>query len=34
MGVLDGIADYMIRHKIGRISELIGSLETDFPVNC
>ena len=29
MGILDGIEAYMIRHKIGRIDELIGSLKTD-----
>ena len=29
MGILDGIEEYMIRHGIGRIGELIGSLKTD-----
>jgi dihydroorotate dehydrogenase (NAD+) catalytic subunit len=29
MGILDGIEAYMIRHGIGRIDELIGSLKTD-----
>jgi dihydroorotate dehydrogenase (NAD+) catalytic subunit len=29
MGILDGIKAYMIRHGIGRIDELIGSLKTD-----
>ena len=29
MEILDGIEDYMIRHGIGRIDELIGSLDTD-----
>ena len=34
MEILDGIVDYMIRHKIGKITELIGSLETDLQSNC
>jgi len=34
MEILDGIVDYMIRHKIGKITELIGSLDTDFQGNC
>ncbi len=34
MDILDGIIDYMIRHKIGKIAKLIGSLETDFPGSC
>jgi dihydroorotate dehydrogenase (NAD+) catalytic subunit len=34
MEILDGIADYMIRHNIGKITELIGSLETDSHGNC
>jgi dihydroorotate dehydrogenase (NAD+) catalytic subunit len=29
MEILDGITEYMIRHGIGRIDELIGSLKTD-----
>jgi dihydroorotate dehydrogenase (NAD+) catalytic subunit len=29
MGVLDGIAKYMIRHGMGQIDDLIGSLVTD-----
>ena len=29
MGILDGIEEFMIRHGIGRIDELIGSLKTD-----
>jgi dihydroorotate dehydrogenase (NAD+) catalytic subunit len=29
IGILDGIEAYMIRHGIGRIDELIGSLKTD-----
>ncbi|MCX5819076.1 MAG: dihydroorotate dehydrogenase [Deltaproteobacteria bacterium] len=29
MGILDGIEEYMTRHGIGRIDELIGSLKTN-----
>jgi dihydroorotate dehydrogenase (NAD+) catalytic subunit len=29
MEILDGIEDYMIRHRIGSMKELIGSLQTD-----
>ena len=29
MEILDGIVDYMIRHGIGDITELIGSLNTN-----
>ena len=32
--ILDGIIDYLVRHKIGRIADLIGSLDTDLPVSC
>ncbi|MBA4421846.1 MAG: dihydroorotate dehydrogenase [Syntrophus sp. (in: bacteria)] len=34
MEILDGIKDYMIRHKIGKITELIGSLDTGTQGNC
>ncbi len=34
MEVLDGIVDYMNRHKIGKITDLIGSLDTDIQNNC
>jgi dihydroorotate dehydrogenase (NAD+) catalytic subunit len=27
MEILDGIEDYLVRHRIGNIAELIGSLE-------
>jgi dihydroorotate dehydrogenase (NAD+) catalytic subunit len=29
MEILDGIEEYLVRHRIGNIDELIGSLETD-----
>jgi len=29
MEIIDGIEDYMIRHRIGRMKDLIGSLQTD-----
>ena len=32
--ILDGIIDYLLRHKIGRIADLIGSLDTDLPDSC
>jgi len=32
--ILDGIIDYMARHKIGKITDLIGSLITDTEVRC
>ncbi len=28
MEILDGIEEYLIRHRIGNIAELIGSLDT------
>ena len=34
MEILDGIVDYMTRHGIGEITELIGSLNTDLQGNC
>jgi dihydroorotate dehydrogenase (NAD+) catalytic subunit len=34
MEILDGIIDYLLRHKIGRIADLIGSLESDLPDSC
>jgi dihydroorotate dehydrogenase (NAD+) catalytic subunit len=30
--ILDGIGDYLTRHGIGKITELIGSLKTDLPL--
>jgi dihydroorotate dehydrogenase (NAD+) catalytic subunit len=32
--ILDGIIDYLLRHKIARIADLIGSLDTDLPDCC
>jgi dihydroorotate dehydrogenase (NAD+) catalytic subunit len=32
--ILDGTIDYMVRHKIGRIADLIGSLESDLSDSC
>ncbi len=32
--ILDGIVDYMNRHNIGKITDLIGSLDTDIQSNC
>ncbi len=32
--ILDGIIDYMVRHKIGRMADLIGSLDTDLSDSC
>ena len=32
--ILDGIIDYLVRHKIGRIADLIGSLDTDLSDSC
>jgi dihydroorotate dehydrogenase (NAD+) catalytic subunit len=34
MEILNGIVDYMSRHKIAKITELIGSLDTDLQGNC
>jgi dihydroorotate dehydrogenase (NAD+) catalytic subunit len=31
MEIIDGIEDYMIRHRIACMKDLIGSLQTDFP---
>ncbi len=31
MEIIDGISAYLIRHRIGKISELIGSLRTELP---
>jgi dihydroorotate dehydrogenase (NAD+) catalytic subunit len=34
MEVINGIVDYLSRHKIVKITELIGSLDTDLQGNC